>query len=132
MFSRGAARKDPNGTIRAKCIPRKTSRLSNQPGNIVAIDFGTKNCSLAFITENDKLEITRGIPKLPLNGTYLRVPTVALFNPSGQIDSFGHDARTLYANLEDQEREQYVYFEGIKMSLQHDMVSLFETLVINL
>lgn len=116
----GAAKRDPNGTIRAKCIPRKTSQLKNRSNNIVAIDFGTKNCSLAFITENDKLEITRGIPKLPLNGTYLRVPTVILFDPNGQVESFGHDARTLYANLEDQER--YAYFEEIKMNLHHDKV----------
>ena len=126
MFTRaGIAKRDPNGTTRAKCIPRKTSRLRKQSRNIVAIDFGTKNCSLAFITENDQLEITRGIPKLPLNGTYLRVPTVVLFNPSGEVESFGHDARTLYTNLEDQEREEYAYFEEIKMNLHHDKVSSY-------
>lgn len=131
MFSRaGTAKIDPNGTTRAKCIPRKTSRLKKRSNNIVAIDFGTKNCSLAFITENDKLEITRGIPKLPLNGTYLRVPTVVMFNPNGQVESFGHDARTLYANLEDQEREKYAYFEEIKMNLHHDEVRLSNIIIL--
>ena len=127
MFSKAQSvnNRDPNGTFRAKCIPRKTSRISRQSKNIVAIDFGTKNCSLAFITENDKLEITRGIPKLPLNGTYLRVPTVVLFNPTGQVEAFGHDARTLYANLEDHERGEYMYFEEIKMNLLCDKVHIY-------
>lgn len=121
MFLRaGTGHRDLNGTVRAKCVPRKTTRLSKRSKNIVAIDFGTKNCSVAFITENDQLEITRGIPKLPLNGTYLRVPTVVLFNQAGQVEAFGHDARTLYANLEDHEREEYTYFEEMKMNLHHD------------
>lgn len=125
MFSKASGPiKDPNGTVRATSVPRKTSQLRKQSKNIAAIDFGTKNCSLAFITENDKLEITRGIPKLPLNGTYLRVPTVVLFNSSGQVEAFGHDARTLYSNLEDHEREEYVYFEEIKMNLHQDQVLL--------
>ena len=124
MFSLREGRQvDPNGTIRAKCIPRKNSRLGKPAKNIVAIDFGTKNCSVAFITENDKLEITRGVPKLPLNGTYLRVPTVVLFNPTGQLEAFGHDARTLYANLEDDKREQYAYFEEMKMNLHQKVCS---------
>ena len=125
MFSLRKEREavDPNGTIRAKCIPRKNSRLGKPAKNIVAIDFGTKNCSVAFITENDKLEITRGVPKLPLNGTYLRVPTLVLFNPTGQLEAFGHDARTLYANLEDEKREHYAYFEEIKMNLHQKVCS---------
>ena len=114
--------KSPNGTVRAKCVPRKTTRLREPSKNIAAIDFGTKNCSLAYVTESDKLEVTRGIPKLPLNGTHLRVPTVVLFNPQGQVEAFGHDARTLYANLEDSDREEYGYFEEIKMNLLHDQV----------
>lgn len=124
MFSKARSTpKDANDTIRAHRVPRRTSRLRKQSKNIAAIDFGTKNCSLSYITENDKLEITRGIPKLPLNGTYLRVPTAILFNPSGEVEAFGHDARTLYANLDDEEREVYVYFEEIKMNLHKDQVT---------
>ncbi len=126
MFSKGSrAGETPNGTVRAKCVPRKTSRLREPSKNI---DFGTKNCSLAYVTESDKIEITRGIPKLPLNGTYLRVPTVVLFNPHGHVEAFGHDARTLYADLQDNEREEYVYFEEIKMNLLHDQVIRYQLL----
>lgn len=117
--------KDPNGTTRALKIPREKSRLQRNSKNIVAIDFGTKNCSVAYITENDKLEITKGIPKLPLNGSYLRVPTAILFTPEGKVESFGHDARTLYLNLDDSDRELYVYFEEIKMNLHKDQVWMF-------
>ena len=116
--------KDPNGTTRAQKVPRKKSRLDKKSKNIVAIDFGTKNCSLAYITRNDQLEITRGIPKLPLNGSYLRVPTAILFTPEGKVESFGSDARMLYLNLDDNEREDFVYFEEIKMNLHKDQVKI--------
>ena len=124
MFSKETAVKDPNGTFRARSVPYKASRSGKRSKNIAAVDFGTKNCSLAYITENDKLEITRGIPKLPLNGTYLRVPTAVLFNASGTVESFGHDARLLYTNLEDHEREGCAYFEEIKMNLHRDQVTI--------
>lgn len=117
-----SADRTPNGAIRAKRVPRRESRFRKPSRNIAAIDFGTKNCSLAYITENDRLELTQGVPKLPLNGTYLRVPTAILLNHEGQIEAFGHDARTLYGNLEDHEQECYFYFEEIKMNLLRDQV----------
>ena len=115
--------KDPNGTTRARRVPREKTRLQKNSKNIVAIDFGTKNCSVAYITENDQLEITRGIPKLPLNGSFVRVPMAVLFTPEGVVESFGHDARTIYLNLDDSERRQYIYFEEIKMNLHKDQVT---------
>ena len=123
-----ASDRTPNGAFRAKRVPRKETRLQKPSRNIAAIDFGTKNCSLAYITENDRLELTQGVPKLPLNGTYLRVPTVILLNHDGQVEAFGHDARTLYGNLEDFEREYYFYFEEIKMNLRRDQVSEIQDL----
>ena len=113
-----------NGAPRAKRMPRKYSQFRKQPKNIAAIDFGTKNCSLAYITENDKVEFTQSVPKLPLNGMYLRVPTAILLNVQGEVEAFGHDARTLYGNLEDSDRESYFFFEEIKMNLQRDQVYL--------
>ena len=113
----------PNGTKRARRILRKESRSCKQSRNIAAIDFGTKNCSLAYITEHDTTNILKtGIPKLPLNGTYLRVPTAILFNPEGHVLAFGHDARTLYGNLRDMEYSEYFYFEEIKMNLHKEQV----------
>ena len=114
----------PNGTQRAKVVPRKQSLAArSRASHIAAIDFGTKNCSLAYITANDSVDLTQGVPKLPINGTHLRVPTAILFDGHGAPEAFGHDARTLYGNLEDHERESYFYFEEIKMKLQRDQVS---------
>ena len=112
----------PNGAKRAKKVPRAKCDFRKPSKNIAAIDFGTRNCSLAYITEHDHLELTLGVPKLPLNGTFLRVPTAILLNSSGEIETFGHDARTVYGNLEDYERESYFYFEEIKMNLHRDQV----------
>lgn len=113
-----------NGVKRAKKVPRKGSRTFQRSKNIAAIDFGTKNCSLAYITENDTTSILKtGVPKLPLNGTFLRVPTAILFNPEGHVLAFGHDARTLYGNLQNMEYSQYFYFEEIKMKLHHEQVN---------
>ena len=89
-------------------------------GNIAAIDFGTTNCSVAFITVECGTE--KGPRLLPLNTTYHRVPTAILFKPDGSIDSFGYDACAEYLNLENEDRMKYAYFEQIKMNLQHDKV----------
>ena len=112
----------PNGTQRATKLPRKQPSRAKLSSHIAAIDFGTKNCSLAYITANDSVDLTQGVPKLPINGMHLRVPTAILFNSHGAPEAFGHDARTLYGNLEDYERESYYYFEEIKMNLQRDQV----------
>ena len=105
----------------ARRIPRKESGFRVQSENIAAIDFGTTNCSVAYITVVNRPE--EGPRRLPLNTTYHRVPTVILFRPDGSIDSFGYDARAHYLNLDDEERLEYAYFEQIKMTLQHDEVS---------
>lgn len=116
---------EQNGVQRAKKIIRKGSRTFSPSKNIAAIDFGTKNCSLAYITENDTTNIMKtGVPKLPLNGTFLRVPTAILFNPEGHVLAFGHDARRLFGNLLDIEYSQYLYFEEIKMNLNHEQVRI--------
>ena len=111
---------DPNGAVRVKKIPRQKSKVRKQSKNVVAIDFGTKNCSLAYLIEGD--QIARGIPKLPLNGSQLRVPTAILFSSDGKVYSFGNDAKRFYLDLEDAERERFTYFEEIKMNLHNDPV----------
>ena len=108
----------------AKRIPRKKSGFRVHSGNIAAIDFGTTNCSLAYITVGSLPE--EGPVRLPLNETYYRVPTAILFKPDGSIDSFGYDARSEYFDLDDEDRLKYAYFEQIKMNLQHDEVFLLD------
>ena len=111
-----------NGREVAKCVPRKESGFREHSGNIAAIDFGTTNCSVAYITVGSGSEDSPR--RLPLNTTYHRVPTAILFKPDGSIASFGYDAHAEYLNLENEDRLHYAYFEEIKMNLQHDMVIL--------
>lgn len=120
MASIGDTRITSNGCPVAKRVQRKDAGFRVPSGNIAAIDFGTTNCSLAYITVGDSFE--EGPKRLPLNTTHYRVPTAILFTPEGEIDSFGYDARQQYLNLDDEDRLQYAYFEQIKMDLQHDEV----------
>ena len=122
MACNGEVRKTSNGCEVAKRVPRTESGFRVHSGNIAAIDFGTTNCSVAYITVRSGTE--EGPQLLPLNSTYHRVPTAILFKPDGSIDSFGYDARAEYLNLDDEERLEYAYFEQIKMNLQHDKVLL--------
>ena len=120
MACNGEVRKTSNGCEVAKRVPRTESGFRVHSGNIAAIDFGTTNCSVAYITVRSGTE--EGPQLLPLNSTYHRVPTAILFKPDGSIDSFGYDARAEYLNLANEDRLDYAYFEQIKMNLQHDKV----------
>ena len=115
-------KRTPNGVSRAKRVRREKSGFRKPSKNTAAIDFGTTNCSLGYITENDKLELINGVIKCPFDGYKMRVPTAILLTASGVIDSFGWDARSAYANLEDCDRESYFFFEEIKMDLQGNEV----------
>ena len=116
----GSTRKTSNGCKVAKRVSREQARFREPSDNIAAIDFGTTNCSLAYVTVGHS---EGGPVRLPLNTTFYRVPTAVLFTPDGTVVSFGYDGRQEYMNLDDDERLQYAYFEQIKMDLQHDEVS---------
>ena len=118
----GDIRKPSNGCTVARRVPRTEYGFRVPSGNIAAIGLGT-NCSVAYTTVG--MEPEEGPRRLPLNTTYYRVPTAILFKPDGSVDSFGHDARAEYFNLDDEERLEYSYFEGIKMLSQHDEVIYF-------
>ena len=119
----GDTRKTSNGCEVANRVPREQARFRKPSDNIAAIDFGTANCSLAYVTAGRSASSEEGPVRLPLNTTYYRVPTAILFNPDGSVNSFGYDGRQEYMNLDDEERLDHAYFEQIKMTLQHDEVS---------
>ena len=115
----------PNGVARAKTVAKRSRGFRRTSGNIAAIDFGTKNCSLAYVTEGPA-----GPPeKLPLNGNHHRVPTAILLDGAGEVMDFGFDARQRYCDLESSERENVYYFDCIKVNLQQDKVWLHISLV---
>ena len=113
-----ARRTTSNGCRVAQRVPRKDARCRQTSSYIAAIDFGTTNCSVAYIHpgESDQSPIM-----LPIDAAY-RVPTAILFDPTGAVKSFGSKARKTYRNLSDEQRLEWAYFEQIKMDLQHDQV----------
>ena len=97
-------------------------------GNIAAIDFGTTYCSLAYTTEGDE-----GASCLRLEGYYARVPNAILLKKSDtsdrgdhainwEIKAFGSRAQVVYASSRSEDADKYLYFERVKMNLQHDQV----------
>lgn len=115
-------RKTSNGAEVARRIPREQAKFRARSRNVAAIDFGTTNCSIAYLTEADSPE--QEPHRLLLNGTYERVPTAILFKEDGTFVSFGNEARQDYLNLDDDARPNYLFFEQIKMKLQQDEVRM--------
>ena len=99
--------------------------VAPSPANIAAIDFGTTYSSVVYKTEGDET-----INYLKLNAIYERVPTAILLQVVDQpqdpvkviVKEYGMRALTEYSRLRERDRKQYIYFERIKMTLQHDEV----------
>ena len=89
-----------------------------QKKNIVAIDFGTTCCTLAYSMErNDDV----GIRFLRLESDNERIPTSIVIDNAGIVVGFGKNARKQYAKLQPEVNH---FFDQIKMNLQHDQVDL--------
>ena len=110
--------------------PQANTAESNENKNIAAIDFGTTHCSLAYTTESSD-----NIASLILNEVFPRVPTAILLYKEGfeisgnenkgircKVQAFGFNAQTQYQRIRLNDRSKYVYFERMKMRLQHDQV----------
>ena len=128
MATIGSVRETSNGCSVAERVPRQEGDFREPLPNIAAIDFGTTNCSVAYVTQLDGAKSGslgdpgEGPQRLPLNRTFYRVPTAILFSPDGAVSAFGHDARAEYLNVADGDRSRWAYFEQIKMDLQHEEV----------
>ena len=93
-------------------------------GNIAAIDFGTTYCSLAYTTEGDP-----NANCIKPDGYNSRVPTAILLKKKDTADSsasipcaiiaFGSQANF---HLRAKDADKHLYFERMKMNLQHDPV----------
>lgn len=118
-----STRKTSNGCSVAKRVSRKNVGWRQPSPNIAAIDFGTTNCSLAYILPG-KVP-AHGPNMLPFHGTVYRVPTAILFNKDGSVKAFGATARKKYRALEAEQLLEHAYFEQIKMKLQQDEVLLY-------
>lgn len=111
-----------NGCKLATRIPREDAGY-RPPQNVAAIDFGTTNCSLAYIIAGG---FESSAPKKPnmlcFDGAFYRVPTAVLFNKDGAVTDFGINAFEAYSNQDEDEQSECAYFEQIKMDLQNDEV----------
>ena len=151
LFASGAGDK---GIKKAEKIKRdslierygqQAGRFRETTGNVAAIDFGTTFCSVAYTTDADE------ICTLQLNHYHSRVPTAILLKQNGsnsiqnfdaddpiirspvyEVLSFGYDAQEQHAKLRATERNNHLYFERFKMSLQQDEVSVSHSILINI
>ena len=119
----GEARKTSNNCEVAKRVPRADVGCFVPSDCIAAIDFGTTNCSVAYIVPVPDEMPDSGPEMLTFDGTHYRVPTAILFDSDGVVDTFGTTARRNYASLEDDDKLECAFFEQIKMDLQHEEVS---------
>lgn len=94
---------------------------------LVAIDFGTTFSGFAF-----SFNYKEGEKGIHMNKEWgadqgcstLKTPTCLLLNPDKSFNSFGYEAEDRYAELEEEEAQEYYYFENFKMILHNDQVSL--------
>lgn len=108
-------RKTSNGCDVARRVSRNDAEYCEPSKCVAAIDFGTTNCSVAYILPGEDTNPNM----LCFHGSTYRVPTAILFNDKGAVKSFGLDAFKDYCDLEDDKLMEYAYFERIKMNLHN-------------
>ncbi len=112
--------------INGCCLPDEVDTLDarrlgdTDPRNVVAIDFGTTCCTLAFSLEGDRQHEVR---YLRLEGDNARIPTSIVIDDKGKVFAFGRDAQRRYLKLTEEQKQSHHFFHQIKMNLQHDKVS---------
>ena len=120
------AKRKENGVSPAKRMTNNF-KFREKPKNIATIDFGTTHCSVAYklnadvAPEKEKPEILKLDESGPLA---VRVPSCIVFDSEGKRLYFGYQAREHYYRMDHAQRPNCIYFEHIKMKLQHDKVSL--------
>lgn len=93
---------------------------------VVAIDFGTTFSGFAFAFNHQEGET--GIHMNKDWGTdqgysMLKTPTSLLLNPDKSFNSFGFEAQDRFAELEDEQAQEFYYFQYFKMMLHNSEVS---------
>ena len=116
-----------NGVCGATKITRSSTSFRVKPKNIATIDFGTTHCSVTYqlnahlAADDTKPEILKLDESGPLAA---RVPSCILFDRQGKRRFFGYQAREQYYQMKHEERPDFIYFEQIKMKVQHDKVGM--------
>ena len=96
--------------------------------HLIAIDFGTAGCGIAFATSDKPQDITV-YTEWP--GHVDKIPAVLLVNPEGECEAFGKTALQLYNNYANTQHigfDNYYLFRFFKMEL-YDQVQLLYVLI---
>ena len=93
--------------------------------NIAAIDFGTTYCSLATVTGGEEfpscIKLDGYRPRVS-NAILLKKEEVYPTSVRCIVKEFGPRAQDVYTKLKADTVHEYLFFERIKMDLQHDPV----------
>ena len=90
------------------------------PENVVAIDFGTTSCTLAYSFKGDQEHEVR---YLRIEEDNARITTSIVIDDEGKVFAFGKDAQKRYLKLSEELKQSHHFFHQIKMNLQHDKVT---------
>ena len=108
---------------RGKVVPRMKSGFRKPVDNIAAIDFGTTFVSLAYKTAGDEK-----ITTFKLTDVYTRVPNALLLRKTGEkleVVKFGYRAQEEYSRIRSSDRQNYCYFERMKILLERGKVTMY-------
>ena len=99
--------------------------------HLIAIDFGTAGCGIAFATSDKPQDITV-YTEWPGNMNTDKIPTILLVNPEGECEAFGGTALRLYNTYASTKPnfDNYYLFRFFKMEL-YDQVQ-YNTLRVRL
>ena len=95
--------------------------------SVVAIDFGTSFSGFAFAFNHKEGETGIHMNKdwgADQGYSTPKTPTCLLLNPDKSFNSFGYEAQDRFAELDDDQSQEYYYFEQFKMILHNNEVSV--------
>lgn len=114
-----------NGTRNAeRVLKREVAWYNDAKDRIIAVDFGTSTLAAAWLAKQDGV-----VKELTLSETSRYIPTVLLMKNDGRgkwVVKIGEKALIDYYKVisDPSGDSQVIFFEKIKMELQHDQVDL--------
>eukprot|EP01084_Bolivina_argentea_P301963 521111_1 len=93
-------------------------KLENTFKVSIAIDFGTDGLGIAYAFNNEIYVHDKW--KSKKYGAVTKPKTIILLDDEKNTVAFGMDAKHVYMNLTDEERNEWMLFERFKMSLYED------------
>ena len=106
-----------NGTKKAmKVLKSDVKWYDSHHDNVIAIDFGTSTLTVAYQMDGGE------VFSLPIQEDIRCIPTILLIRRDGTVE-IGGKALSQYSRQE-VDISSTIFFEKVKLELQHNMVSL--------